>query len=152
MKYSDEAAGEPVVACRDGAIDVEPAEGALDASAPAAKILAPADRLLAVSSTRDHRREAASNEIVKNVVTVVALVGEQCAGRAERQRHQRIVALTVRRFAAGEEESERSTEGVTDTTNFSGEPAPRAAKLLFVSPLSAPEAGTWLRAVVEAMQ
>jgi hypothetical protein len=106
---------------------------------------------LTVVPTRDHRRDAPGNEVVADRVAVVAFVGDQRAGRAERKRHQRVVALAVRRFAAGEVEAERSAEGVTDTMNLTGEPAPRAAKRLFASPPFAPAADTWPRTVVESM-
>lgn len=151
MKHPKEAAGELVVAGRDGAIDLEPAEGALDAVAQAIELPAVADRLCAVSPAGDHWRDAAGDEVVADRVAVVALVGDQRAGRVERQRHQRVVALAVRRFAAGEVEAERSAAGVTDTMNLTGEPAPRAAKRLFASPPFAPAADTWPRTVVESM-
>ena len=151
MEHPEEAAGEFVVSRRDGPIDLEPAEGALDAVAQAVELLAISNRLRTVSPTRDHRSDAPSDEVVADRIAVVALVGEQRAGRVEWQRHQRVVALAVRRFAAGEMEAERSAEGVSDTMNFTGEPAPRAAKRLFASPPFAPAADTWPRTVVESM-
>ena len=57
----------------------------------------------------------------------------------------------VRRFAAREVEDERDAAGITETMNFTGEPAPRAAKSLFASPPFAPAAETWPRTVVESM-
>jgi hypothetical protein len=48
-------------------------------------------------------------------------------------------------------EDERDALGITETMNFTGEPAPRAAKRLFVSPPFAPAAETWPRIVVESM-
>ena len=41
---------------------------------------------------------------------------------------QRIVGFAVRRFAGREMEGDWAASGVTETMNFTGEPAPRAAK------------------------
>jgi len=57
----------------------------------------------------------------------------------------------VRRFAASEVEDERDASGITETTNLTGEPTPRAAKSLFASPPFAPAAETWPRTVVLSM-
>jgi len=82
---------------------------------------------------------------------VVALVGDQGAGGAVGQVDQRVVALAVRRLAAGEVEGERASLGIAETMNLTGEPAPRAAKRLCASPPFAPAAETWPRTVVESM-
>lgn len=55
-----------------------------------------------------------------------------------RQIDQRVVGLAVVRLAAGEVEGEQPAAGVTDQVNITGEPTPRAAKSLFLSPPLAP--------------
>lgn len=61
-------------------------------------------------------------------------VGEECIGRLLRQVNQRVVGLAVGCFARREIESEGSTSGITETMNFTGEPAPRAAKSSLMNP------------------
>jgi hypothetical protein len=67
------------------------------------------------------------------------------------QRHYIFERRAVGRFSAREVESERDAGGITETVNFTGEPAPRAAKSLFTSPPLAPAADTWPRTVVLSM-
>lgn len=151
MKHSKEAAGELIVASSDGAVDFDAAECSFDAVAQAIEFSAVADRFLAVPAPRNDRLDAACDEVVADDVAVVALVGEQGAGRRIGQRHQRVVAFAVRGFAGREVEGERSALGISDTVNFTGEPAPRAAKRLFAGPPFPPAADTWPRTVVESM-
>lgn len=151
MEHSEEAFCEFVVAGRDGAVDLEMAEHTLDAVALPVETPVPADRRLAVGSGRDDGSDAALLEVGANGVAVVALVGEQGIGDAFGQVDQRGVGRAVRRFAGREVEGKRTAAGISDTVNFTGEPAPRAAKSLFASPPFAPAADTWPRTVVESM-
>ena len=152
VEHAEEALGELVVSCGDGAVDLEMADHALDAVAQPVEAPAPADGGLAVGSRRDDGADAAGLEIGADGVTVVGLVADQGAGRAFGELDQRFVALAVRRFAAGEVEGERPAPGVTETVNLTGEPAPRAAKSLSPGPPFAPAAETWPRTVVESIE
>lgn len=151
MKHAEEAFGELVVAGCNGAIDLQMTDHALDAVAVAVEALVPADGGFAVRARRDDGPDAARLEVVTDRIAVVALVAQHGLGRPLGQIDQDVVALTVRRFAAGEVEAERPALRVSDTVNFTGEPAPRAAKSLFASPPFAPAADTWPRTVVESM-
>ena len=102
-----------------------------------------------MGTRRDHGADTALVERSANGVGVVALVGEQVSGARRRARGHRLERRAVRRLAAGEVEDERDAVGITETMNFTGEPAPRAAKSLFASPPFAPAAETWPRTVVE---
>ena len=75
-------------------------------------------------------------------IAVVALIGEEMGGPRIGERHHRAERRAVRGFAGREVEGEREAAGITETMNFTGEPAPRAAKSLFASPPFAPAAET----------
>lgn len=151
MKHTKKAVGELVVAGGDGSVDLEMSDLALDPTALAVELFVPADRRLAVRARRDDRANTAGFEIIADGVAVVAFVGQQRLGRTFGQVDHRVVALAVRRLAAGEVEGEWPAVGITDTMNFTGKPAPRPAKSLFASPPLAPAADTWPRTVVESM-
>ena len=151
MKHAEEALCELVVAGGDGAVDLEMADAALDPAAQAIEPAAPTDGTRAVRARRDDRADAAAFQIGADGVAVVGLVADQRRGGPLRQIDQRRVGLAVVRLAAREVEGERPAAGVTDHVNFTGEPAPRAAKRLFASPPFAPAADTWPRTVVESM-
>ena len=151
MEHIEERSGELVVACGDGTVDFQMANQPLDTVALAIDPLVPADQCLAVRARRDHGPHARLAETVADRVAVVALVGDQVAGLDFGERAERFELRAVGRFAAGEMEGEREAGGITETVNFTGEPAPRAAKSLFASPPFAPAADTWPRTVVESM-
>ncbi len=151
IEHGEETFGELIVSCCDGAVDLEVAEHALDAVALPIEAFVPSDRGLAVGFRRNDRPNAARLEGGANGVGVVGLVGEQGIGRGFGQIDQGFEALAVRRLAAGEVKGERASAGVGETMNFTGEPAPRAAKRLFASPPFAPAAETCPRTVVESM-
>src|SRR5215475_8529261 len=116
LGHSEEAIGELVISCGDGAVDHEMAEHPLDAVALTIKPLVVADRLGAVRFRRDDSANAALREVVAG------------SWRPLRQVDQRVIAFAVCRFARCEVEGDRSPSGITETMNFTGEPAPRAAK------------------------
>ncbi len=151
MEHSEEALGELVVSRGDGTVDFEMTDHAFDAVALPVEAFVPADRGLAVGARRDDGPDAARLEIGADGVAVIALVGEHGPGRVFGQVDQRFVGGAVRRFAAREVEGERPSPGVCETVNLTGEPAPRAAKSLSLSPPFAPAADTWPRTVVESM-
>ena len=151
MKGIEEGTRELVVAGGNGAIDLEVADHAFDAVAFAVDAAVPADRVNAMRPRRDDSANAAPVKRGADGVGVVSLVGEQVSGACLCARGHGFEGRAVRRFAAGEMEDERDAVGITETMNFTGEPAPRAAKSLFASPPFAPAAETWPRTVVESM-
>ena len=151
MKHVEERSGELVVAGGDGAVDFEMPDHSLDAVALPVDPLVPADRSRAVRAWGDHGPHAGLAEAVADGVAVVALISNQVSGRHFGERADRFELRTVGGLAAREVEGERETGGITETMNFTGEPAPRAAKSLFASPPFAPAAETWPRTVVESM-
>jgi hypothetical protein len=151
MKSVEEGSSELVVACRDGAVDLEMADQALDAVSLAINDAVPSDRGLAMGARRNGSADAPIAQSAADGVGVVAFVGEQIGGAGFGERRHGFERRAVRRFAAGEMEDEGDAAGITETVNLTGEPAPRAAKSLFASPPFAPAAETWPRTVVESM-
>src|SRR5215470_18876809 len=151
MKGVEEGSREFVVSGCDGAVDFEMADHTLDAVAFAVDAAVPADRVLAMGARRDGGANAMVVQRPADCVGVVALVGDQVGWAHLGERGHRFEGHAVRRFAAGEVEGERDALGITETMNFTGEPAPRAAKSLFASPPFAPAAETWPRTVVLSM-
>ena len=140
-----------IVACCDGAIDLEMAEDTLDPVALFVELFVVADDRLAVRLGRDHGFDAASLEIGADGVCVVGFVGQKRFGLLLRQIDQFVIGLAVRRFARREVEGDRSASSITETMNFTGEPAPRAAKSSSMNPPFPPAAETWERTEVESM-
>ena len=151
MKGIEEGSGELVVSGCDGTVDLEVSDHALDAIALAIDAPVPTDRRFAMRTRWDSGPDALLAERVSDGVCVVALVGEQVDRAYVGECGYGFERRAVRRLAAGEVEDERDASGITETMNFTGEPAPRAAKSLFVSPPFAPVAETWPRTVVESM-
>lgn len=151
MQSVEERTGELVVSCRDGAVDLQMADHALDAVSFEIDAPVPADRRGPVGARGDDRANTTRAEIVADSRAIVALVGKQMIGLGVGQGHQVVERRAVCRFAAREVERERDAGGITETMNFTGEPAPRAAKSLFASPPFAPAADTWPRTVVLSM-
>lgn len=151
MKDIEEGPRKLVVSSGDGAVDLEVSDHAFDAVALAVEALVPADGHFAVGAGWDDGSDAARLEIVADGVAVVGLVGDQVVGPRLGERFEGVERRRVVRFATGEVERERQASGIAETMNFTGEPAPRAAKSLFASPPFAPAAETWPRTVVESM-
>ena len=131
-----------IVSRCDGAVDLEVTEYALDAVALAVEALAVADRFDAVGFRRDDGFDPARLQVGSDRVGVVGLVGKEGIGRLLGQIDQRIVGFAVRRFAGREMEGDGPASGITETMNFTGEPAPRAAKSSLISPPFPPAADT----------
>src|SRR5262245_12765192 len=88
---------------------------------------------------------ATLREVVADRIRIIGLVGDEGSWRPLRRLDQRVVAFTVCRFARREVEGDRSPSGITETMNFTGEPAPRAAKSSLMNPPFPPAAETWAR-------
>ena len=151
MKHIEERAGELVVAGGNGSVDLQVTDQALDAVALPVEAFVPAHRRLAVRARGDRGPNASLVEAATDGIAVVALVGDQVTGPRFGERGERFELRAVGRLAAREVEGEWQAGGITETMNFTGEPAPRAAKSLFASPPFAPAADTWPRTVVESM-
>jgi len=151
MERIEEGSGELVVAGRDGAVDLEVSDQSFDAVAVEIDAAAPSDRGVAVGARRNDRPNAMPDQVCTDRIAVVTLVGEETIGPFLGQRHHVLERRAVGRLAAGEMEGERDAGRVTETMNFTGEPAPRAAKRLFASPPFAPAAETCPRTVVLSM-
>ena len=127
------------------------AEHPFDAVALAVKAFAVADRCGAVGFRRDDGFDPALFQVGSDRVSVVGLIGEKSIRCLLRKIDQRIVGFAVRRFAGREMEGDRPASGITETMNFTGEPAPRAAKSSSMNPPFPPAAETWARTVVLSM-
>jgi hypothetical protein len=112
----------------DGAVDLEVAEDALDAVSLTVEAFEVADRPYAVGFRRDDGFDPAHLQVGADRVGIVSLVGDKGGRRLLEQIDQRVVALAVRRLAWREMEGDGAASGITETMNFTGEPAPRAAE------------------------
>ena len=90
-------------------------------------------------------------QVVSDRVGVVSFIGKKSIRRLLRKIDQRVVGFAVRRFAGREMEGDGPASGITETMNFTGEPAPRAAKSSLMNPPFPPAAETWARTVVLSM-
>lgn len=151
MQGIEEGLSEFVVARGDCAIDLEVANHALDAVSVAIDASVPADDRFAVGAGWDNRPDSAPGQVGADRIAIVAFVGKKVFRLGVGQVHQVFERRAVGRFAAREVEGERDTGGIAETMNFTGEPAPRAAKSLVVSPPFAPAAETCPRTVVLSM-
>ena len=142
MKGVEEGSCEFVVASSDGSVDLEMSDHAFDAVALAVDASVPADRGLAMGPRWDGGADTLLAQGAADGVRVVAFVGKQIGGARLGESGYGLERRAIRRFAAGEVEDERNASGITETMNFTGEPAPRAAKSLFASPPFAPAADT----------
>jgi len=140
-----------IVSCCDGSIDLQMAEDALDPVALTVKLPVVTDRFLPVGFWRNDCLDAPPLQVGADSIGVVGFVGQQRFGFLFRQVDQFFVGLAVRRFAGREVEGDRPASGITETMNFTGEPAPRAAKSSSMNPPFPPAAETWARTEVESM-
>lgn len=142
MKGVEERSSELVVARGDGAADLEVTDHALDAVALTIDALVPANHGLPVGFWRDDMADAVGLQLCPDGVGIVALVRKEIGGLHLGERDDVFERRAVRSFAGREVEGERDASGITETMNFTGEPAPRPAKSLFASPPFAPAAET----------
>jgi len=142
MKDIKKRPRELVVPGCDRSIDLQVTDHALDMVALTIDGLVPADGVFAVGFGRN----AAANAVVvqgrADGIGIVALIGKEISGLLVGQRHHVLERCAVRCFAGREMEDEWNAFGITETMNFTGEPAPRAPKSLFARPPFAPAAET----------
>lgn len=131
-----------VISRGDGAVDLEMAEHALDAIALAVEAFAVADHCDAIGFWRNDGFDPARLQVGSDRIRVVGLIGEKSIRRPLGKIDQRIVGFAVRRFAGREMEGDWPASGITETMNFTGEPAPRAAKSSLMGPPFPPAAET----------
>ena len=142
MKGVEERSGELVVSGGDGAADFQMADHALDVVAFTVDSLVPVDDGFPVGFWWDDVANAVGFQLGPDGVGVVALVGKEIGGLHFGERDDVFERRAVRGFAGCEVEGKRESPGITETMNFTGEPAPRPAKSLFASPPFAPAAET----------
>jgi hypothetical protein len=140
-----------VVSCCDGAVDLEMSEDALDAIALAVEAFVVADCDLPVRLRWDDSFDAAPLQVGPDCIGIVRFIGQKRLGLPLGQIDQIVVGFAVCRFAWREVEGDRPAPGITETMNFTGEPAPRAAKSSSMNPPFPPAAETWARTEVESM-
>ena len=131
-----------IITCGDSSIDFEMTEDALDAVTLPIELLVVADRRLTVRFGRNDRFDVAGFEIGADRIGVVGFIGEERLGAAFRQIDQALIRLAVRGFARREVEGDGSSSSITQAMNFTGEPAPRAAKSSSMNPPFPPAAET----------
>ena len=142
MKGIEERSGELVVSGGDGAADFEMADHALDVVSLSVDPLVPTDDSLAIGLGRDHLSNTVGFQRGADGVGIVALIGKEIGGLHFGKCDDVFERRAVRGFAGREVEGEREASGITETMNFTGEPAPRPAKSLFARPPFAPAAET----------
>jgi len=142
MKNIEEGPSKFVISGCDCAVDLQVPDHAFDAVALAIDAPIPTDFGFAVGFWRDAGADARVLQAGTDGIGVVALVGEEIGGPLIGERHHIFERRAVCGFAGCEMEDEREAFGITETMNFTGEPAPRAAKSLFASPPFAPAAET----------
>ena len=140
-----------VISGGDGAVDLEMSEDALDAIAFTIEAFVVADCNLPVRLRRNDSLDAATLQIGPDGIGIVSFIGKKCLGLPLGQVDQIVIGLAVRRFARREVEGDGPASGITETMNFTGEPAPRAAKSSSMNPPFPPAAETWARIEVESM-
>ncbi len=126
-------------------------EDALDPIALFVEALVVADRGLAVRLGRDDGPDASTLQIGADGIGIISFISKQRIGLALRQIDQIIISFAVRRFAWREVEGDGAASSITETMNFTGEPAPRAAKSSSMNPPFPPAAETWARIEVESI-
>jgi len=151
MDHSEEAIGQLIVTWSDGAVDREEDERALDAVALFVERPVILDLHTAIWTAGNDGLDLSLGKVSPDCVGVVALVCEEGIRCAFRQVDQSVISLAIRRFAACQMESERTSEGISQAVKLTGEPAPRAAKSASMSPPFPPAAETWARTVVLSM-
>ena len=142
MKDIEEGLGEFVISRGDRAVDLQMSDHTFDAIALAIDAPVPADIRFACGFGWDAATDARVVQAGTNGICVIALIGEEIGGPLIGKRDHIFERRAVCGFAGREMEDEREPSGITETMNFTGEPAPRAAKSLFASPPFAPAAET----------
>ena len=142
MKDGKERSGELVVARRDGAADFEMTYHALDAISLTVNATVPTDNRFAVELGWNDLPNAQGFQFCSDGICIIAFVGQQMLGFHFGKREDVFERGAVCRFSRCEVERERKPGGVTETVNFTGEPAPRPSKILFAGPPFAPAAET----------
>ena len=142
MKDVEERAGEFVILGGDGAVNLQVSDHAFDAIALTIDALVPADLGFAIGFGRNAGADAGVMQAATNGIGVIAFVGEEVGGSLIGECDHIFERRAVCGLAGCEMEDEREGLGITETMNFTGEPAPRTAKSLFASPPFAPAAET----------
>ena len=135
----EEVSGELVVAGRDAAEVLDPAEGALDDVARPVGERIEGMPVHPGDLVRDDGRGAARSQEAAQMIDVIGLVADEAAAR-RRRGDERRRALDVGDLAAGQEEGVRPAFAVDEGVDLGRAPAARAADRLLALPPFAPEA------------
>ncbi len=109
------------------------------------------DFLPSIGLGRDNGLYLPASKVGTDGIGVIALVCEQCLGRAFGQVDQCGVSRAIGSLAMRQMEGDGSSSGIGQTMKLTGEPAPRAAKSSLMNPPFPPAAETWARIVVLSM-
>ena len=142
MKGRKKRSGELVVAGRNGAADFEMANHPLDTVTLAIRVPVPANDGSARGLGRDDVTNALGLQPGADGIGVIAFVRQQMLRLHFGKREDVFERGAVCSFTRCEVEREWEPGGITETVNFTGEPAPRLSKILFASPPFAPAAET----------
>ena len=107
-----------VVAGGDASLLLELAEHALDTVAIFVAPIVRMDRHFPVRAWRDDGQNAAHEHVFPEPVAIISLVGQQCLGLGQRQRHQVISGCIIRCLAAGQDEADGEPLIVTAGVDF----------------------------------
>ena len=137
MDHSEEAVGQLIVSGGDGAVDLNLSEHSLDAIALLVERPIMLDFHAAVSPARNDCLDLALRKVSTDCIGV-----EKGVRYALGQADQGVIGLAICCLADRQMERERSSEGITQAVNFTGEPVPRAVKSASMSPPFPPAAET----------
>jgi hypothetical protein len=151
VDHGEEAFGELVVSCSDGAVDFQAAKEPFDLVALLVERTVVIDPDAAVCASRNDGFDVPVGKIGPDGIGIVSLVGEERLRCLLWQGNQRAIGLAISRFADCQVEGEWPPSSISQTVKLTGEPAPRAAKSSSTSPPFPPAAETWARTVVLSM-
>lgn len=145
------AVGELVVAGGDGTVDLEVAEHALDAVA----LLAERPNMFDLHATdwraRNYGLVFPLCKVGTGCVGIVALIGEQSVRCLLVLVVHGVRGFAVSRFADRQMEGEWSYEGIGQTSKFTGDPTPPAARRASMRPFFPPAGDTLVRTMALSM-
>jgi hypothetical protein len=126
-------------------------EHALNAVSLAVEAFAVADYRCSVGFWRNDGFDPTLLQVSADRIGDVSSISEKGGGCPFGQVDQRVIALAVGRLARRDVEGDGASSGITETMNFTGEPAPRAAKSSLMNAPFPPAAETWARTEVLSM-
>ena len=138
MEAGEEVSCGFLVTCRDTSEMLDDVEEPFDEIAFAIEREIAIALHFSVRLWRDDSFDPTTLQIGTDGIGIVSLVGKKRLGLPFGQINQIVIGFAVRRFARREVEGDGPASGITETMNFTGEPAPRAAKSASMTPLFPP--------------